>query len=393
MAVRPVRRPSSSGPTTAQLPNTIGPFNGMAQDGPARKTRPSVLAEEILTRGCKFVEKGIWDDAEKEFRKAIKMAPDYPEAYNNLGLCMIFDGRPAEAREALQEALKQFPGWASAEANLAFAYQQLDNHEEAASYFKQSLNHNTKQPQVCLSLGDVLNTLGRSDDAVAAYQKAIEQVPHFALAHSRIGLIYARKGKINEAENALSRAVQLDPTSAEAMSVLGAISARRGNFRQAKEWFGKIAAESVPVAAQRGAQRIELFENAVRKGFEEWKTMQPAAKPLAECYFNLALALLTEGNQNEAQGMFQRAAQQNPEWFAPQLFLAFGSAAEGNALMAKTAFDNAARLDAQNGIVPEQLGYLALGMGMLKEADVQFKKAQELGRVLPPNVVQVEGGA
>lgn len=389
MAVRPTRRPENSSPA-AQYPQTLGPFSGMAQDGPARKNRPVALAEEILTRGCKFVEKGIWDEAEKEFRKAIKMAADYPEAYNNLGLCMLFDGRPAEAREALQEALRLFPGWHCAEANLGLAYQQLDSHEEAAGYFRQSLQHNIKQPQVSLSLGDELNALGRADDALASYQKALDIVPHCALAHSRIGLIYARKGKISEAENSLSRAVQLDPNIPDALAVLGAIAARRGNFRQSKDWFEKIPADTLPVSAQRGMQRIELFESAVRKGMDESKAQQQQARPLAHCYFDLALALLADGNESEAQNMFQRATQYAPDWLAPLVFTALGSALQGNVLQAKTAFETAAKLDPQNGLVAEQMGYLALGMGMLKEADAQFKRAQSLGRTLPPGLVQTE---
>src|SRR5882724_10453295 len=102
MTVRPHRK--AIRPTVShQSPQTLGPFSGVAQDGPARKQRPSALAEELVTRGCSFIEKGIWDEAEREFRKAIKMAKDYPEAYSNLGLALLYDGRPADALEALQE--------------------------------------------------------------------------------------------------------------------------------------------------------------------------------------------------------------------------------------------------------------------------------------------------
>lgn len=389
MAVRHIRKAVNS-KSAPQNPATLGAFSGMAQDGPARKTRPIALAEELVTRGCSFVEKGVWDDAEREFRKALKMAPDYPEAYNNLGLSMIYDGRPAEACEALQEALHQFPNWHCAEANLGLACQQLDKHEEAVSFFRQSLNHKLQQPQVSVSLGDSLNALGRPDDALASYQKAIDQIPNYALAHSRMGTIYARRGKMTEAEAALSRAIKLDPFNSEAGALLGAIAARRGNFQQAKERFAQILGDPVPLAAQRGTQRIAQFESAARKAFDEWKSAQPHVKPLANCYFDLGLALIASGDDSEALNMIQRAAQLDTQWADPQMFLAFVAALEGNAILAKNALENAASLEPKNGVVPEQLGYLLLGMGLTKEAEVQFKKAHALGRPLPPDLVHAE---
>ncbi len=182
MAVRPVRKLGSpSGSKSPLNPQTLGAFSGVAQDGPARKARPMALAEELVTRGCAFIEKGIWDEAEREFRKALKMAPDYPEAYSNLGLSLLYDGRAAEACEALQEAVRLLPGWHAAEANLALAYQQLDRHEEAANFYRTSLMHNPQQPQVRLSLGDALNAVGRADDALAAYNGALEKLSNYAL--------------------------------------------------------------------------------------------------------------------------------------------------------------------------------------------------------------------
>jgi Flp pilus assembly protein TadD len=391
MAVRSVRKLSRpAGNVVHQNPQTLGAFSGVAQDGPARKARPVALAEELVARGCAFVEKGIWDEAEREFRKALKMAPEYPEAYNNLGLSLLYDGRPSEACEALQEAVRLLPGWHAAEANLALAYQQLDRNEEAANYYRISLTHNPQQAQVRLSMGDALNAAGRTDDALSAYNAALEKLPNYGLAYSRIGMLQARRGKINEAENALLRAVQLDPSNVDAYAVLGAIAARRGNITQAKDYFAKVSADPAPVAAQRGRQRIALSEAAVRKGLDEWKAAQPGVKPLAECYYDLGLALIKEGREDEARGMFQCAAQHAPDWAEPQIVIGLTSALQGNALVAKASLEAAAKHKPDDGAITEQLGYVALGMGMTKEADILFKKARSQGRVLPPEIAQAE---
>jgi len=111
---------------------------------------------------------------------------------------------------------------------------------------------------------------------------------------------------------------------------------------------------------------------------------------MAKCYYDLGLALLADGNSSEAQSMFQRAAQYDAQWLEPQLFLAYGEALLGNGLSAKSAFDVAAKLAPDNGMVAEQLGYLALGMGIAKEADAQLKRAQSLGRNVPPELVKAD---
>ncbi len=171
----------------------------------------------------------------------------------------------------------------------------------------------------------------------------------------------------------------------------------RGNIVQAKDYFAKVAADPAPARRATRAPhapppppRIPLSETAARKGLEEWKAAQPGVKPLAECYYDLGLALLIEGQDGDARGMFQRAAQHAASWAEPQIVLGLTSALQGSALQAKSALEAAAKLKPDDGAVTEQLGYVALGMGLTKEADILFKKAQSQGRVLPPEITQAE---
>lgn len=369
---------------------TMGSFSGVAQDGPARKQRPSALAEELVTRGCSFIEKGIWDEAEREFRKAIKMSRDYPEAYSNLGLCLLYDGRPAEALEALEQSVKQYPNWSIAEGNLALALQRLERWEEAASYYRLSLSHNSKQPQAWLSLGDVLMALQKQNDALEAFTKAAELQPDYALAHQRVGMLQAKRGKIADAEAELQRAVRLDPNLGDAHAVLGAIAARRGNIIQAKDCFHRIVSDPIPPTAARGLRRIELFETCARNSYIEWKNAHGEARPLAECYFDLGVALVKAGNESEARAAFQKVVKLDPNNIPAQFVLAYTLELEGDVTGAKAALEKLLAQEPNNGAIAEHLGYIALSMGMSGEAETQFKKAQSLGRTLPAELVQSE---
>src|SRR4029079_5375734 len=106
MAMRP-RKPMK---TQSDIQKN-GIFTGTAQAGPARPKRAHALAEELLARGCVYIQKSVWDEAAREFRKARKMEPDYAEAYNNLGLCLLYANKHEEAIDEFNRALECFPGW------------------------------------------------------------------------------------------------------------------------------------------------------------------------------------------------------------------------------------------------------------------------------------------
>ena len=63
-------------------------------------------------------------------------------------------------------------------------------------------------------LGDAYDAAGRTDDATAAYKRAIELKPSFAY-YNNLGGIYGRAGKIDEASAAYQKAAELDPEAPE----------------------------------------------------------------------------------------------------------------------------------------------------------------------------------
>jgi superkiller protein 3 len=377
-----VRKPPFKKPPEQAIQKD-GLFTGTAQAGPARRERAHALAEELLARGCLYIQKGIWDEAAREFRKAIQMEPQYPEAFNDLGLCLFYMKKYNEAIETLHEAIRFFPGWYIAEANLGLALAHVGRHAEAAQHYERSLTIK-EQPAVSLALGDVYTALGKFDNAVPAYQKALAGNPNYSLAYHRIGMLQARRNQIDEAETALEKAVELDAANHEGWAVLGAIAARKGNLSKARGLFAKVEAiEKVPAPAQRGLNRMQVFGKGIEKAFTEWKAGMPAPSPLAQCYYNLGLALLKADNQGAARNAFQQASAADPEWFEPLVWFGFFAALDGDAMSARKQWESALKLHPDNGMVWEQLGYLAVAMGLQKDGETNFAEAAKNGRAIP----------
>jgi len=383
MAIR--RRPvMQKKPKPPDETKPTGIFTGTAQAGPARPQRAHALAEELLARGCLYIQNQVFDEAAREFRKAIKMDETYAEAYNNLGLCLLYANKIDEAIENFQLALQYFPNWHLAQANLALALQRVNRLEEAADCYQRSLQAKKNQPTVWLALGDVYSVMGHTDDALNTYRTAVELSPRYDLAYQRIGMIEARRNNIDEAEANLRKAIAIDPDLPDALAVLGAICARRGLLQEAGDFFAQVEGlEKVPAPAQKGIQRLEIARSGLLRAFDEWKTNVPETPSRAVCWYNLGLAQFKANNESGAREAFQNAADAQPDWPEPIIWFGFFAAMEGDAVNARKYWDQAVQLEPDNGMLREQLGYLALAMGLQKEADAHFKEALRLGRDIP----------
>jgi len=390
--VKPKRKAKAIQRASAQSPTGI--FSGTAQAGAARKKRAHALAEELLARGNLYIQSQVWDEAAREFRKAIKMEEDFAEAYNNLGLCLLYANKPEEAVESLQAALHYLPHWDVAEANLGLAYQRMQHHQEAADCYTASLNKKRAQPSVWMALGDALTALGRADEALQAYTTAVELSPKYDMCFTRIGMLQARRNRVDEAKAALSKAIQIEPDNPEAHAVLGAISARQGSFNEARDYFQQaLEVEPPPGPAVKGMNRLQVFWQGVRRGFDEWKTGAPQTPTLAVCFYNLGLAQMQAGNEAAAKDAFQQAAELQSDWAEPIIWFGFFAALDGDGPSAREYFDKAKALEPDNGMLFEELAYVALGQGLQKEADTNFNKALDLGREIPEEDLKPDVGA
>ena len=79
---------------------------------------PSGAAKEF-DRANRLIGKQEWAKAVERLRKAVAIYPDYPAAYNNLGVVYTYLGNRTEGREALQKAITLNDRLAPAYVNLS----------------------------------------------------------------------------------------------------------------------------------------------------------------------------------------------------------------------------------------------------------------------------------
>ncbi len=168
----------------------------------------------FCNRGLARMKRRALEDAAADYRQAIAIDPAYALAYGNLADVLIDIGRHDEAEAAASRSITLRPsdpiGW----NNRAKARACLGRIEAAIADAREAVRRGERISLTHHTLGWVLRAAGRNDDAVAAFDRAIELAPGYARAWLDRGIANARRGRVAEARRDLERCVALDPDGA-----------------------------------------------------------------------------------------------------------------------------------------------------------------------------------
>lgn len=123
--------------------------------------------------------KGLWKDAEKEYREAIRADPDYAPALRGLGTLLLERGQAEQAIEPLKKAVLRDPTNAESAWALARAQRQTGALKDAA----ESLSASAALDKAPLDdeAGTVAYERGRYEEAVGFFDRALAKEPGSAV--------------------------------------------------------------------------------------------------------------------------------------------------------------------------------------------------------------------
>jgi tetratricopeptide (TPR) repeat protein len=143
-----------------------------------------------------------WETADREFNRAIALAPSYSCAHEDRAIFLALVGRRAEALAEIAKIEQLDYGFSAAHTE-SVAYYELRDYPSLIDSSRRALLFDPKDWFQHYALGVGYEGMGKLQEAIAEYQKAIEtsggsQDPTVALAHA-----YAAIGKKAEAEKIL----------------------------------------------------------------------------------------------------------------------------------------------------------------------------------------------
>lgn len=161
-----------------------------------------------------------WQNSFSLFEHVLRVHPENPVAYDNLGRAWQDAGRPEKALVFYERSLTLQPGFADAHANRAHALRMMGRTEEALEAFNRALALAPSNPKLHSDLGATLFAAGRKDEGLAALRRAVERAPR--LHHTRFNLAVAllNEGRAREAGEHLEAALLIDPTDDQARALL-----------------------------------------------------------------------------------------------------------------------------------------------------------------------------
>jgi tetratricopeptide (TPR) repeat protein len=156
------------------------------------------------------------DEAEQEYRRALKLKPRFGMAWLGLGQVLQAKGQTAEAEACFQRALTNRIHRAGELTTLARFCQSRGWHEAAATNYLDAIKLNPMDATLRVEAGQSLAASGHHPEALAQYADAIRFSPDLVQARFLHGLELGRENKPAEAAEDFRAAVKLMPDLLEA---------------------------------------------------------------------------------------------------------------------------------------------------------------------------------
>jgi tetratricopeptide (TPR) repeat protein len=181
----------------------------------AIKVAPKHAAAHNLL-GATLRELGKHDEALACFDRAVLLQPDFTEAYLNRATLLVTLGRHCEAIEVYDRGLAHRPNWLEGWNDRGNTLAASGRYADAVSSFDHAIVLAPKSPELHANRGASLAALERHEEAIASFDRAIAARPGFAEVAVNRGNSLRKLGRDKEALAEYSRAIAIRPDFAEA---------------------------------------------------------------------------------------------------------------------------------------------------------------------------------
>jgi len=184
-------------------------------------------------------------EAIDHFQQALRLKPDFPLAHNNWGVALTQQGKLAEAIDQFQQALRLKPDFPLAHNNWGVALSRRTGLAGVMQQILQAVQLNSVRAP------ETFDTQGTLAEAIEHFQQALRIDPDFALAHSNWGAALLQQGKVTEAIEHFQQALRVQPDLAEAHANWGLALTQQGKLAEAAEHSRQALSRKSPKAEER----------------------------------------------------------------------------------------------------------------------------------------------
>ena len=223
-------------------------------DDPTTKLGDPDKVVNLMEEGNTLVQKGDPAGALAKYREALEFADGEgdPDVFFNMGIAHKARGETDRAIAAYEKAIRLAPEYSEAHNNLGNLLMSQKKFDEAIQHFEASIKIFPENPNTHNNLGTVHAIRGDFGKAEAYFAKAVSIQPTYYDARQNLGVAYMRLGKLDEAEKELGQAVKIAEGGMHYERLR--IQAAQNQLAKATKPGEKQAAQSEIAAAQQAGQ-------------------------------------------------------------------------------------------------------------------------------------------
>jgi len=122
---------------------------------------------------------------------------------------------------------------------LGTLYAQLNKHDKAINFIKESIEINNNNPDAFYNLGNIYQNINLIEEAIFNYTNTLSLNKNYLKAYLNLGQIFLKKNEKEKAINFYKEALKIDNNYNDALNNLGTIYAQDNEYEKAIDLFNK----------------------------------------------------------------------------------------------------------------------------------------------------------
>lgn len=242
-----------------------------------------------------------YEEAVREFERAVSSAPDSGDARNNLGVALYMQGETEKGIAEITKARCAEPGRAIIWANLGLAHFLKDEIPAAVRALAHAKELDPLTGFIRTYYGSVLCAAGNHHAGIEQMQTATHMAYRDVESYLNLARTLIEDGELERGADQLKQALLLDSGDADILACAGAAYLMRGRYAEAEQYLRKsIQHDPANIVAMSNLGQVYAEDGHPHQAVPLLEHASRMKNHTAHVLFNLGYALHLQGRLSEA---------------------------------------------------------------------------------------------